>query len=144
MKIKKLKCQQIFKLHLLNSKLYDHATKNTSLNLLTSFSLTQAVNDFKKILYIIFQYHQADKKILFIGIPKKLELKINKLTKHVAVSNKFNLQGVILNSIKIPKPEQKRKQLFSKAQPNLLLPKLFKKPDLIVLFSHEKKQNIMN
>ena len=38
---------------------------------------------YKGVLQIIFKYHQMEKKILFVGLPKKLELKINMLT-HVS------------------------------------------------------------
>lgn len=132
MKIKKIKFKQILKLHLLNSRVYEYSTKKNNLNLLT---IAQVLSDLKKALSVIFQYHKAGKQILFIGVPKNLELKINKITNHIAVPKNFNLQGVIVNN---------NKQLLSKIAPKLLLPKLFKKPDLIVLFSHEKKQNIIN
>ncbi len=141
MKINKFKSKQILKLHLLNSKAYEYISKKSNPGILTNFNVTQIVADFKKVLHVIYQYHQADKRILFVGIPKKLELKINQLTNHVAVSNNFELQGVISNNFKIVR---NNKQSFSKVYSKLLLPKLTKKPDLVVLFSHEKKQNIIN
>lgn len=144
MKINKFKSKQILKLHLLNSKAYEYISKKANPGILTSFNVTQIVADFKKVLHVIFQYHQADKRILFIGIPKKLELKINQLTNHVAVSSNFELQGVISNNLKMLKIGKSNKQSFSKVYSKLLLPKLTKKPDLVVLFSHEKKQNIIN
>jgi len=144
MKINKFKSKQILKLHLLNSKAYEYISKKSNPGILTNFNVTQIVTDFKKVLHVIFQYHQADKRILFIGIPKKLELKINQLTNHVAVSSNFELQGVISNNLKMLKMAKNNKQSFSKVYSKLLLPKLTKKPDLVVLFSHEKKQNIIN
>lgn len=143
MKIKKFKFKQILKLHLLNSRAYEYAAKKANSGLLTDFNLTQIITDLKKTLHVIFQYHQAEKKILFIGIPKKLELKINKLTNHVAVPSNFELQGVISNSLKTLKFGKGNQQSFSKISSKSLLPKLAKKPDLVVLFSHEKKQNII-
>lgn len=144
MKINKFKSKQILKLHLLNSKAYEYISKKSNPGILTNFNVTQIVADFKKVLHVIFQYHQADKRILFIGIPKKLELKINQLTNHVAVSSNFELQGAISNNLKLLKAVKNNKQSFSKVYSKLLLPKLAKKPDLVVLFSHEKKQNIIN
>jgi hypothetical protein len=143
MKLKKFKFKQILKLHLLNSRAYDHAVKKTNSGLLTDFNLIQIISDFKKALHVIFEYHQANKKILFIGVPKKLELKINKSTHHVAVDPNFELQGVISNNFKLSKFAKVGKQAFSKVYLKSLIPKLSKKPDLVVLLSHEKNQNII-
>jgi ribosomal protein S2 len=133
MKISNFKSKQIFKLHLLKSRAYEYAAK-------TNFSLTQVITNFKKALHIIFQYHQAGKKILFVGIPGKLESEINKLTCHIAVPSSFDLQGVFSNNFNQLKLNKTNKQSFSKIDCKLLLPKLSKKPDLVVLFSYYKKQ----
>lgn len=141
MKINKVKSKQILKLHLLKSRIYEQIVKKNSSQLLTEIDLTQIIINFKKSLQLIFQYHSKNKKILFIGVPKKLEFKINRFTDHVAVSNVFNLQGIISNYSKNFDVEK-----LSKLQSNNLnsfFPKLTKKPDLIVLFSHEKKQSII-
>ena len=143
MKIKKFKFKQILKLHLLNSRAYEYAAKKTSPGLLTDLTLTQVISDFKKGLHIIFQYHQAEKRILFIGVPKKLEGRINKTTNHLAVPSTFNLQGVISNNLPALKAANLNKHSLFRAHSKLLLPKLLKKPDLVVLFSHEKKQSII-
>nr|YP_010134109.1 ribosomal protein S2 [Tryblionella apiculata]QWM93599.1 ribosomal protein S2 [Tryblionella apiculata] len=135
MKTKKFKFKQILKLHLLKSRAYENSIKKS--NSLSHISLTQTIVDFKKILKIIFKYHQIGKRILFVGVPTELELKINKLTNHVAVSKTFNLQGFISNNIKTNKNSKSRFSSF-------LLPKLVQKPDLIVLFSSEKEQNIIS
>lgn len=144
MKTKNFKFKQILNLHLLNSRAYEYATKNPKSDLLINFNLTQTIADLKKVLCIIFEYHQTNKRILFIGVPKKLESKINKLTNHVALPSNFELQGVVSNSIKTLKFIKKNKQFFSKISSKLLMPKLLKKPDLVVLFLHEKKQNIIS
>lgn len=143
MKIKKFKSKQILKLHLLKSRAYEYAAKKNNFGFLTNFSLTKTLINFKKALYIIFQYHQADKKILFIGTPAKLESRINKLTSHVAVPNSFDLQGVLSNSFNPLKLTKNNKQSFSKINSKLLLPKLSQKPDLIVLFSYYKKESFL-
>jgi hypothetical protein len=138
MKLKKFKFKQILKLHLLNSRAYEYALKKTNFGLLTDFKLIQIISDFKKILHVIFEYHQADKQILFVGVPNKLELKINRLTQHVAVDANFELQGIISNNLKVT-DSLKSSKSYSKS----LMPKMAKKPDLIVLLAHEKKQNII-
>ena len=106
--------------------------------------LLQTITSFKKALQVIFQYHNAEKHILFIGVPKKLEFRINRATKHVAVSNVFNLQGIISN---YSKNFVTGNAFGNKSKINSLRtlePKLSKKPDLIILFSHEKKENIIS
>nr|BBC77518.1 ribosomal protein S2 [Nitzschia sp. PL3-2] len=144
MKIKQFKFKQILKLHLLNSGMYEYTTKKVNSAASTDSSLIQVVSSFKKALSIIFEFHQAKKTILFIGVPKKLELKINKLTNHTAVPHSFDLQGVISNTFKPLKLSKTDKNFFSKLYLKSLLPKLVKKPDLVVLFSHEKKQSVIN
>ena len=143
MKLKKFKFKQILKLHLLNSRAYEHAIKKTNSGFLTDFKLTQILSDFKKVLHVIFEYHQANKQILFVGMPNKLELKINQLTQHLAVGVNFELQAVISNNLKAINSLKNVKLLNTKSYSESLMPKLSKKPDLIVLLSHEKKQNII-
>ena len=138
MKLKKFKFKQILKLHLLNSRVYEHASQKTNFGLLTDFKLIQIISDFKKVLHVIFEYHQADKQILFVGVPNRLELKINRLTQHSAVNANFELQAIISNNLKVI-DSLKNSKSYSK----LLMPKMSKKPDLIVLLAHEKKQNII-
>lgn len=136
MKIKKFKSKQILKLHLLKSKIYEQTVKKN--NFLVEPNLTQTVANFKKALQVIFQYHNAKKKILFIGIPKKLEFKVNRLTKHVAVPSSFNFQRIFSSYLK----DYDIKNNFSSSTSNYFLPKLSNKPALIVLFSHDKTDNI--
>ena len=141
MKLKKLK--QILELYLLNSRPYEHTVKNTSSDFLTSFNLIQIISHLKKALHIIFEYHRAHKKILFVGLPKKLEVKINKLTHHIAVDSNFDLRRVISNSYTAVNSIKVENKLFSKVLTKSLIPKLSNKPDLIVFLLYEKKQNII-
>lgn len=144
MKIAKFKFKQIVKLHLLNSRAYEYATQNINSGFLTEFSLTQGVSDFKKALHIIFQYHKANKKILFVGVPKSLEERINHRTHHAAVNQNFELQGVLFNNLSSLKFGKVTTRSFSKFYVTSLIPKLAKKPDLVVIFSHEKKQTLIS
>ena len=143
MKLKKLQFKQILKLHLLKYKTYEQPVKDNNFNLVTDLTLNQMVVNFKKILQVIFQYHNINKRILFIGMPKKLELKINKVTNHVAIPTDFNVQGIISNGFNstgvINKHENKYKLFNLKA----LLPKLSKRPDLVVMVSHDKKHSVL-
>lgn len=142
MKVKKIKFRQILKLHLLKSKVYERNEKKNSLRLLTDMSLVYVISNFKKALQIIFQYHKMNKRILFIGIPSKLELKINQLTNHVSVSDSFDLQRFVSKNDGNILPNTSK--TTKKSVPKSLLPKLSKTPDLIVLFSHYKKESIIS
>lgn len=143
MKLKKLQFKQILKLHLLKYRTYEQSLKNNNFNLLTQLTLDQIIINFKKVLQVIFQYHNKNKRILFIGIPKKLESKINKTTNHVAVSNSFNIQGLISNDSNVNLQNIRHENKHGLFDLKSLLPKLSKRPDLVVLVSHEKKHNII-
>ena len=135
MKIKKFKFKQILKLYLLKSKMYEQVVKKNNFSFSAEINLFRILSNFKKVLQIIFRFHELEKRILFIGVPKKLESKINKLTNHVAVPNNFDLQGIIFKNFKGENMNNDFKLLF---------PKLSKRPDLIVLFSSNKKETIFS
>ena len=144
MKIRKLKFKQLLKLQLIKLKSYEQSIKKTSFNDSVNVNLDQILADIKKALRIIFQYHQAKKRILFIGFPYKLELKINHLTNHVAVPFNFNIQGLISNSnVKFLNEIKGLNHAWLKSNLKVLVPKLTKKPDLIVLFEHEKNKSVL-
>lgn len=138
MKIKKTRIKQLFKLHLLKFKVYEQSIKKTKFN---DYNLNQIIVNIKKVLQIIFKYNQAEKRILFIGFPYKLEQKINQLTRHVAIPKNFNIHGIILNLKPFIKSENLN-QICSKKISRFLFPKLSEKLDLIVLFDHEKSEAI--
>nr|QYB22885.1 ribosomal protein S2 [Nitzschia ovalis] len=144
MKIRKLKFKQLLKLQLIKLKSYEQSIKKTSFNDSINVNLDQILADIKKALKIIFQYHQAKKRILFIGFPYKLELKINHLTNHAAVPFNFNIQGLISNSnVKFLNETKGSSRAWLKSNLKVLVPKLTKKPDLIVLFEHEKDKSVL-
>jgi|JI102314A2RNA_FD_contig_111_174693_length_1414_multi_1_in_0_out_0_2 hypothetical protein len=144
MKIKKFKFKQLLKLHLIKLKSYEQSIKKTGFNDFINANLDEILADIKKALKIIFQYHQAKKRILFIGFPYKLELKINSLTKHVAIPFNFNTQGLISNTkVKFLNENKSSNQSWLRSHIKFLLPKLTKKPDLIILFKHEKDRSII-
>jgi hypothetical protein len=145
MKIKKFKYKQLLKLHLLKSRIYEQPIKKTNFNDLIDLNLDQILVGIKKALQIIFQYHQTEKRILFIGLPYKLESTINQLTRHSAISNSLNIQGFISNNnFKVLKENKNLNPESLKNYSKFLLPKLTKTPDLVVLFDHEKSKNILS
>ena len=145
MKIKKVKIKQLLKLNLLKSKVYEQPIKKMKFNNLIDANLNQIVVDIKKVLQIIFQYHKAEKRILFLGLPHKLESRVNQLTKHIAIPKNFNIQGVISNyNSKSFKSDRNSNQAWLKNSSKFLLPKLSKKLDLIVLFNHDNNETILS
>nr|QYB22969.1 ribosomal protein S2 [Cylindrotheca closterium] len=139
MKLRKLEFKQILKLHLLKHRTYEQPfVKNNNINPVTDLTLNETIFNLKKALQIIFQYHIRNKRIFFIGVPTKLESKINKTTNHVAISQDLNIQGLISNrsnkNLIGTKQINKQKTVKFKS----LLPKLSKKPDLVVVVAHEK------
>ena len=101
---------------------------------MSDITLSQALVNFKKILQIILQYDFHNKKILFIGVPQKLEVKINRLTNHNAISSESNILGFISNNF------MRKKQNLGTNRP---LSKLLKRPDLVVMVSHKKSENFL-
>lgn len=145
MKTKKFKFKQLLKLHLLKSRVYEYPIKKTNFNDLITANLDQVIVGIKRALQVIFQYHQTNKRILFIGLPSKLELKINSSTRHTAIARSFNIQGLISRSnanavSSIQSPIHKS----AKQSATLLVSKFAKKPDLIVLFDHDKSFSILS
>jgi ribosomal protein S2 len=141
----KIKTKQLLELYLIKSKTYEHkqGNKNNLTNLLGP-NLNQSLSDFKIILRIIFNFHKNNKSILFIGLPRELESRVNSLTNHVAISNDFNLQGILSNSFsnlsnkKIDQPGLKVPQKYLN-----WLPKISRKPDLIVVLNSSGVENLM-
>jgi hypothetical protein len=117
----KVNYNQIFELHLIKNRIYEHPIKKTMSERLPEIHLSQTILDFKKALQVIFKYHGKNKKILFLGVPENNETDINLKTRHTAVSVLFDTKNFQNNN--------KNKNL---------LPKVLVKPDLIVLFNSEK------
>lgn len=138
MKVQKIKVKQLFKLNLLKSKVYEKSVKKNPLNKSIDYTLNQIIIDIKKALQVIFQYHKAKKQILFIGLPFKIEQKINRLTIHSAISNSFDVQGLISNFVSKSYIQNEKLDQNSK----ILLPKLLKQVNLIVLFEHRKNKSV--
>ena len=115
MKIRKVKIKQLLKLNLLRSKVYEQPIKKMKFDNLIDSNLNQIIVDIKKILQIIFQYHQIEKRILFVGLPSKLESRINRYTRHVAIPKNFDAQGMISNpNWKSLKTGKNSTQVFTK------------------------------
>jgi len=143
MKIKKIKIHRLLKLNLLKSKVYEQPIKKMKFDNFIDVNLNQIIVSIKKILQIIFQYHKTGKRILFLGLPCKLELKVNQSTKHVAVTKNLSIPGMISNC-KSFKNYGNSNQTWLKNSSKFLLPKLSKRLDLIVLFDQDKNEKILS
>jgi hypothetical protein len=145
MKTKKFKSKQLLKLHLLKSRVYEYPIKKMNFNGLKTTNLDQILISIKKALQIVFQYNQANRRVLFIGLPFELEFKINSLTRHVAVSNCFDTQAIVSNNkTNLLLNFQSSTTKLVKQSSKVLLQKLMKKPDLIILFDHDKNHVILS
>ena len=131
MKIKKnnLKTKQLLHLQIIKYRIYE----NTFINKIPLSSVSNLIISFKKSFNIIFRYHKQKKRILFLGIPKPIEQRINVETNHIALPNFFNIYGVFVNNF-ISK-NLKLKYQFFKNKNKITFSKLLYKPDLIVIFN---------
>jgi hypothetical protein len=145
MKTKKFKFKRLLKLHLLKARVYEQPVKKTNFNDLTDVNLDQILVGIKKALQVIFQYNQKNKRILFLGLPSKLESKINLITPHVAISSHFNVQGLISNNTaSLSKSIKHLVSSVPKQLSKILLMKLTKRPDLVVLFNCKKSEMVFS
>lgn len=107
-------------------------------NYFSKFQFNEQLNKieifFKKALFLIFQYHISNKKILFIGIPNEISQKLKrKHLKHVFLPKEYWIKGLLTNKITIYKYIKSNITDINKDNlENYFL--LKQKPDLIVLF----------
>jgi len=137
----KINSKKIFELALIKSKTYSNNKNGKKIKNVPRNLLNDLMIDLKKSLHIIFKYHRNNKRILFIGVPKKIESMINLNTIHTALPNGLDItrkqiiNNFLLNSSKL------NKHVFSNTK--FLLSKLQKRPELIVIFTSEKKDQII-
>ena len=143
MKIKKniLKTKQLLMLQLIKSRVYDNTYKNNSLDSLPIIDMHSLIIKLKKVVNILFEYHKNKKKILFIGIPKIIETKINNETNHVAIPKFYNILGLFINK-SILKSLRLKHQIL-KNNNKLSFTKLLNKPDIIVIIDSDQTESII-
>ena len=145
MKINKktIKTKQLLQFHILKSRIYDKKLNNSnSLDYLTNMNISKLILKLKKSIEIIFKFHKQKKKILFIGIPKLIENKINLETNHIAIPKFYNIFGLFINK-SVLKSLRLKYQILKKSK-KINFSKLINKPDLIVIFNSEFKNNKRN
>jgi hypothetical protein len=127
------KQKNLFNLQLLKTKI------NTKQKKIKNINIKTLELHLKKALHIIYKFHTANKKILFIGTPSKkrnqLKYLLNK-TQHTFLPKSIWIDGAISNSSSIIKHLFKRHQLNNIAKKKLdYLFKLNKNHNLIVVFN---------
>nr|YP_009687997.1 ribosomal protein S2 [Haslea nusantara]QDX17600.1 ribosomal protein S2 [Haslea nusantara] len=135
MKIRKVNKNKLIQLNILKSKLH----KKFQLNSIKSTS-NQTELYLKKSAQIIYRYHVANKRILFLGFPPNLQLLLKK-TKHLLIPDSSWLNGIITNQIlqfNYSLTKQQKRLPFKIVKLLLLLKKRI---DLIVVFNLDKNIN---
>lgn len=142
MKIKenKIKTKQLLQLHMIKSRVYGQKGENFLSNL-PAVDVSKIIIKLKKSIQIIFKFHKNKKKILFIGVPKIIETKINLETNHVALPKFFNIFGLFINKSVLKSLRLKYQIINNKNRISFL--KLTHKPDLIVVFNYDHTDSIM-
>lgn len=132
MKINKLKKYKpkFMKLQLIKTKIYDKKK---------SACIEDIEYAIKKVLKLIFNYHLYNKKITFIGIPKKIKnvyfKYLLKKSHHALIPESMWINGIITNQI------SNFKHLFKTKNETKLFKILFqlkKKPDLVLILNNSQ------
>lgn len=122
---------KLFKLKILSTKIHK-SQKNFDYLLFKDMETR-----LKKILHIIYKFHAANKKILFIGTPLKLNNQIKQLLrskKHSFVPESVWMSGIITNASSSFKHLIKRHAINNDKTPKLLF-SLKNQADLIVVLN---------
>jgi ribosomal protein S2 len=149
MKLKKILNvkSKLIKIGLIKSHIVPKHTNKSSLN----FKLDQLEVYFKKVLTLIFQYHINRKKILFIGVNRKIQKKLKKKlkkTKHLFFPDSYWIRGLLTNYPNFLRSFQSKKNssIFNTIKNRELNKYLLfrKKPHLIVMFNETPQPLILN
>ena len=130
---------KLFRLRLIKTKIYKNE-KNFSYLLLKNMETR-----LKKILNVIYRFHIANKKILFIGTPLKLDNKIKQLLKdkkHSFIPEAVWMNGIITN----PGPSFKhllKRHAITDDKTSKFLFNLKNQTDLIVVLNESSNLNAL-
>jgi len=100
----------------------------------------------KQIFSIIFKYHKKRKTIIFLGVPSEIMNKYKEKiirTKHIFISDDYWTKGLLTNKSAFVKGLRKKNSVgFKKLHIQKYLTKK-KKPNLLVVFNHKNKLEIL-
>lgn len=134
MKLKKLSYlkYKLITLELIKSKLYQKPVQN--------FNIAESY--LKKAMSIIYNFHIKNKKILFVGVDKKIQNKYKNTTKHLFLPESYWIKGLLTNRVTVFKYIRNNQHNFTPTKiKNYFL--LKKKPNLIVLFSEQNQTSMI-
>ena len=124
---------KLLKLKLVKTRVY-RSEKNFNYLFLKNFE-----TQLKKVLNIIYRFHIDNKKILFIGTPRKLSNTIKRLIKkkkHSFIPEALWMNGIVTNPKSSFKHLLKRHAIFNDKRSKLLF-NLKKHADLIVVLNEK-------
>lgn len=139
MKIKKIRQHKhkLLKLKLIQTKIY------TKEQYLENIKIEDIEYRLKKICYLIYKYNVFNKRILFIGLPFNIAVKLQKLiqnTKHIFIPDSVWLSGAISNKNTNFSNLLKNKNT-TKNQISELLFQLKKNIDLVIIINNSNTSN---
>nr|YP_010133808.1 ribosomal protein S2 [Fistulifera saprophila]QWM93298.1 ribosomal protein S2 [Fistulifera saprophila] len=143
MKIKKIpqRRNKLVKLKLIQTKIY------TKEQYLENIKIEDIEYRLKKICYLIYKYNVFNKRILFVGLPFNITLKLQELiknTKHIFIPNSVWLSGAISNKNTNFSNLLKNKNT-TKNQISELLFQLKKNIDLVIIINNsDNTSDILN
>lgn len=119
---------KVLKIYLLKYNL------NEKKSVLSENAVVSLLNNIKKTLFLILQFHKSGKRIMFVGLTSKTKLFLTKHTKHISVTSDIDLKDFISKGFYLNSLENKE---FSNQ-------KVYKfRPDLVVLVSHYQKEMLL-
>nr|QDA21755.1 ribosomal protein S2 [Proschkinia sp. SZCZR1824] len=135
---KKLKFQnKLVKLHLLETKAFDKKSY---------LKLEDVEYRLKHVCHIIHKYNMANKSVLFVGIPTKIGIEIQKSlnsNQHIFMPISIWIKGMLSNKkfnlLNLSKSRSRSKNKFSK-----LVSKIKTKIELIVILSDKSAAEILD
>nr|YP_009167312.1 ribosomal protein S2 [Fistulifera solaris]ALG35780.1 ribosomal protein S2 [Fistulifera solaris] len=139
MKIKRIQQRRnkLVKLKLIQTKIY------TKEQYLENIKIEDIEYRLKKICYLIYKYNVFNKRILFVGLPFNITLKLQELiknTKHIFIPNSVWLNGAISNKNTNFSNLLKNKNT-TKNQISELLFQLKKNIDLVIVINNSDNSN---
>lgn len=138
MKLKNLNKLRLISNQLLKTRFYYNNSKDININ--------SSILSLKTALKIIFEYHNKNKKILFVGTPFKNTKQVNQLfktTQHTVIPESVWVNGVLTNKKYCLKYLMHNKASKTKFFSKFLLT-LREKHDLIVILNLESNLDSLN
>jgi len=139
MKLKKIRIKK-YKLMRLYLIKYEAYIKDSSFMFVSDSILDRLEIGFKKALFIIYQYHVFNKKILFIGLPYSRNQKILRVflnSNHIFMPRSVWQPGFISNKDLGSKNSKKKGDFQKKLE-------LKENPSLVVIFNEDQLSNIVS